>query len=118
MNRTPKMLFLALAALLIASMTFAFAASNTMPVTSPLAGEGSSTINGYTVSNIEYTLDTNNPANITLVEFDLSAAAGTVRVSFGTATTTACNPGTGNHWTCIVSVPVSGANSLTVVAAQ
>ena len=118
MNRTPKMLFLALAALLIASMTFAFAASNTMPVTSPLAGEGSSTIAGYTVSNIVYTLDTSNPANITAVAFHLDSAATTVRVSFGTATTTACTTSGSNNWTCTVSAPVSTATSLTVVAAQ
>jgi hypothetical protein len=112
------MLFLAMAALLIASMTFAFAASNTMPVTSPLAGEGTTTIDGYTVSSIVYTLDTSNPANITAVNFTLSAAASTVRVSFGAATTTACSVVSGNNWTCPVTAPVSSANSLTVVAAQ
>jgi hypothetical protein len=111
------MLFLAMAALLIASMTFAFAASNTMPVTSPLAGEGTTTIDGYTVSNIEYTLDTNNPANIIAVTFTLDAAASTARVSFGAATTTVCTGGP-TDWSCAVNVPVSSANSLTIVAAQ
>ena len=116
MNRAPKMLLLALAALLIASMTFAFAAGNTMPA-APLAGDGSSTISGYTVSNIAYSLDTSNPANITAVNFTLSAAATSVRASLGGATI-ACNPAGVNTWTCPVTSTVTLATDLYIVASQ
>ena len=116
MNRAPKMLLLALAALLIASMTFAFAAGNTMPA-APLAGDGSSTISGYTVSNIAYSLDTSNPANITAVNFTLSAAATSVRASLGGATI-ACNPAGVNTWTCPVTSTVTLATDQYIVASQ
>ena len=61
----------------LAFAAYAFTAANTVP--SSKAGDGSGTISGYTVSNIAYTLDATNAANIESVAFTLDAAATTVR---------------------------------------
>jgi hypothetical protein len=116
-KRSIKFFAIVLVAFAFASVATAYAAANTVPGTS--AGEGSSTISGYTVSNVAYTLDSNNPSSITGVAFDLNASANTVRVSLVSGgSTSACTSGGGNHWACTVTVSVSSANSLTVIAAS
>ncbi len=52
-----------------------FAAQNTVPATK--AGDGTGSVSGYTVSSIHYTLDSNNPPNISAAQFTLSAVPPT-----------------------------------------
>ena len=71
-----------LLALILAAVSYGFAAANTVP--GSYAGEGTGSVSGYTISNIHYTLDvTGNPGVITKVTFDTDVAvpaSGTVYV--------------------------------------
>ena len=108
-----------IAAVCCAAGIYAFTASNTVPGSS--AGSGSGAITGYTVSNIAYTLNSSNFANMDAVSFTLSAAAGTVKAQVvNGGTWYACSVVSGNNWTCDTTVgtqaTVSGADQLSVVA--
>ena len=107
---------------LVAVSTYAFAASNTVPTRA--AGEGASPISGYTISNIDYTLNSINPANVDQVEFDLNTAPpGTadVKAKLVASSTTwyGCTISSGTHATCLTSgATVSAADQLSVVVAD
>jgi len=108
-------------ALILAALTFAYAAANTVPPSS--AGDGDAAISGYAVSNVHYVLNSSNPAVIDAVQFTLTGAAtpATVRVKL-------VDPGgawyscslSGSTWSCTINgaVSVLAANRLQVVAAQ
>lgn len=105
-----------IAALAVAA--FGFAASNTVPTSR--AGDGSGTVSGYTVSNINYTLDASNPSLIDSVSFTLDAPAGDVYVSVDNGSSwTQCTGGPTN-WSCnfTPNVAVQPVTSLRVVAAD
>ena len=55
---------------LLAAVTFALTASNTVPGSK--AGAGSGAISGYTVSDIKYTLNATTPTTIDAVAFKLA----------------------------------------------
>lgn len=107
----------------LAAATYAFAAANTVPTS--LAGDGTGTISGFTVSNIHYTLNAANPAgDVSTVTFDLSPAVpagGAVYAKFNVGAAVACTlNGARTTATC---TPPAGATplaltSLQVVAAQ
>ncbi|MDT7943343.1 MAG: hypothetical protein RQ985_02190 [Dehalococcoidia bacterium] len=108
-----------LLAVAVMAAAYGFAATNTVPDTR--AGDGAGTISGYTVSNVAYTLNASNPQQLDRVEFDLDAAAGTVKVRLQTpgGTWYSCTNTSGNHWSC--DTPGQGvqpANELRVVAVQ
>lgn len=68
-NRRTAVLGLLL--VILATAGFGFAAQNTVPQTA--AGDGAASISGYTVGNVDYTLDTTNyPGEITMVSFTLT----------------------------------------------
>ena len=69
---------------------YAFTATNTVPATS--AGSGSGTISGYTISNVQYQLNSTTPTNIDSLTFTLSANATTAKakVVSGSSTYTDC----------------------------
>ena len=104
----------------LAFAAYAFTAANTVP--SSQAGDGSGTISGYTVSNIAYTLDSTNAANIESVAFTLDAAAGTVKakVVAASSTYTDCSNTGGNNWSCDIEPDPSvlAADELRVIAVQ
>lgn len=108
--------------LLVATAVNALVASNTVPGTA--AGSGAGAISGYTVSAIQYNLNSTNPANIDSVQFTLSAAATTVRIKLDSGSSTYypaanCTNPSGNNWTCTTTSPqatVAGANELSVVS--
>jgi hypothetical protein len=110
--------------MIFASSAYAFAAANVVPESG--AGDGSSTISGYTVSNVTYGLNAGNPANIDQVSFDLASTTGkagsatTVKVQLVTGGTWFnCTPGASLDWDCsIAGVTALAANNLHVVAAQ
>ncbi len=117
-KRALTFFIIALLAFVLATITFAYAAANTVP--DGKAGDGAGTITGYDVTNVVYTQDTGDPVNITQVAFDLDDAAGTVNVRLvtGGALQTCTNP-SGNHWTCAISgVTVAAADTLEVIASE
>jgi hypothetical protein len=78
----------------------------------------------YCEQRAVYTLNTSNPQHLDKVEFDLNAAAGTVKVRLQTTgsvvhCTDSADTALGNHWSC--NTPGQGvqpANELRVVAVQ
>ncbi len=119
LKRAIKIFAIAIAAFVFASVATAFAAANTVPSSS--AGDGSGTVSGYTVSNIQYTLNGTNPANIDSVSFTLSAVAGTVKIKLVAAGSTwySCTNPSGNNWSCTTTgATVLSADELRVVATQ
>ncbi len=115
-SRTRRLLGVAIIAAL-AVAAFGFAASNT--VNDSKAGDGTGNVSGYTISNIDYNLNSSNPANIDSVEFDLDAAAEDVYVSHDGTTWTSCTV-SGTHATCDFNpdIPVQPLTQLRVVAAE
>lgn len=107
-----------------AAAAYSFAAANVVPETG--AGEGSGTVSGYTITNVNYTLLSSNPAKLQTVSFDVAATAGAgaaslVKISVDSGTTwIACIGPVGSTWTCTFgsgSEPsVSAITSLKVVA--
>lgn len=120
LNRTRRAALAAVAAFTVATAAYAFTESNTMPPTSK-AGQGETTISGYTVSNVEYVLDGVTPSEIDKVTFDLDAAAGTVkaRVVAGGAYADCTNP-VDFSWSCDFSTnpTVLAADELSVIAVE
>ncbi len=117
-KRTLKVALIVLIAFALATITYAFAASNSVP--DGKAGAGAGTITGYDVTNVVYTQDSSNPVNITAVDFDLNDVATTVRVRLvTTGGLQNCTNPSGDHWTCAISgVTVEDADTLEVVASQ
>ena len=108
-----------LLALIIGSLAYALAASNT--VSTGKAGGGSAAISGYTVSNVQYALAA-DPSTIDTVTFDLDAAATTVKVSLVSTSSTYynCSNTAGFSWSCSIAgaVAVADADQLEVIAVQ
>lgn len=120
-----KMIWGVLVVLLVA-VSFAYAASNTVPVTG--AGDGAGTISGYTVGAVNYVLDTTDPGKIDSVKFTLTPEGGapdptTVKVKLQETGGTwyPCVPpvSPSTTWSCTIGdVTVLAADELRVVAAQ
>lgn len=106
-----------IAAVCVAVGAYAFTNSNTVPATN--AGSGSGAISGYTISNVQYTLNS-DPTKIDAVTLTLDKAAGTVKVQVVTGGSWySCTNPTGNDWSCDTTAPqasVAPADQLTVVA--
>lgn len=102
----------------------AFAAQNVVPTSA--AGDGDADISGYTISNVKYTLDTTNPANLSKVAFSIAPTAGgavptTVRAKVVSSSTTyaTCAVTTGTNWECALSgATAAAADELRVIASQ
>lgn len=118
-----------LAAGLVGGGAYAFTASNTVPAT--IAGAGSGTVSGYTVTNIHYALDATTPVNVDSMTFTISPSIpststgkviASVALTVGGPTTYACTTNTaGDTATCATTVPQLTADKIvtvTVVAAQ
>ena len=118
-KRRGRLLITIVVAGVLATATYAFTASNTVPASK--AGDGSGVISGYTVTNVAYTLNATNPANLDSVGFTLDAAAGTVKIKLVAAGSTwfSCTNPSGNNWTCATTgAAVAPADQLQVVATQ
>jgi len=125
MNRVIKfryriLVLLALAVVLSAA-TYGFAAANTVP--DGVAGEGQGAISGYTVSSVNYFLDSGDPTQFDHVTFTLNANASDVYAGIGNGTIifwTSCTGGPTN-FSCDLSgstVSVAGAIELHVSSVQ
>jgi hypothetical protein len=109
-------------AALVGSAAYAYSASNSMPASAPSAGLGSSSISGYTVSGVSYTLNATNPQNIDQVAFTISpSTATTVKARLSSSGSWYACTNTAGSVTCATTSPqatVSGATSLEIVATQ
>jgi hypothetical protein len=117
-KRSSRVLLVTLLLFVLAGATYAFAATNTFPETAGYAGDGSATISGYAVTNIQYTT---SGENLTGVSFDLNASASNVQASVvaGGTLVLCSDSGTGKSWSCtFTGVTVLDAVSLRVVAVQ
>jgi hypothetical protein len=119
MSRRSLRIALCLAgALIIAVAVYAFTASNTVPATA--AGSGSAAISGYTVSSVDYTLNSGTPTNIDEVSFTLSpTAADTVQVQLASGGAFYECINTSGSVSCDTTSPqatVAAATQLTVLA--
>ena len=112
-RRSAKTVAILIIALVMASVTYAFAAANTMPGEIG-AGEGSTTVSGYTISNVQFNLKGTNPAELSSVTFATTSSTGnagnpnTVRIQLVTGGTwygdTECTSAdSGATWTCDVA---------------
>ena len=123
-GRNPILIILAV--ILLSSLVYGFAAANTVPEIG--AGEGSGTVSGYTISNVDWTLLSSSPNKLSSISFDVAptgsaGAAGDVRISIDGGTNwITCTGSTGSTWACSFgsgSEPsVSAINSLQVVAVE
>ncbi len=120
-KKSLKIFVLVVLVLALSGFTYAFAAANIMPADS-YAGDGSTVISGYTVTDVKYNLNATNPSNIDSVTFNLDAPASSASVKLVTTGlwSTPCTfDGTGMIVTCLTpGVTVLAADSLQVVAAE
>ena len=108
---------------LLATGSYAFTASNTVPAAN--VGQGTETISGYTASSVQYTLDTSSgTANVSGVSFVLTpdasgSAPTTVKARLtSTGTYQTCTLATG-RWSCpFTGLTALSAASLDIAAAQ
>lgn len=107
---------LAVVAALLATSAYAFTAGVSFSGTNA-AGDGSSTVGGYSVSGVTWTL-ASNPANVDSVAFTISSSTAAVQVSVdgGSSWTTCGN--SGGSVTCDFSPDptVASITALMVVA--
>lgn len=121
-NLPAKFLSVLAVPLVVALATYAFTASNIVPTSA--AGEGANTISGYTVTNVDYTLNASNPANVDKVEFDLGTtppATADVKAKLVASGSTwyACTISASTHATCATTgATVASVDQLSVVVAD
>jgi hypothetical protein len=103
----------------LAAGTYAFTASNTVPATK--AGDGSGTISGYTVSDVQYNASSSNPTLLETYSFDLDTTANVVKAKPVAAQSTydSCTA-SGNTWTCTAAAntTIASLDQLRVIATQ
>ncbi|HET6602439.1 MAG TPA: hypothetical protein VFG57_10760 [Gaiella sp.] len=117
-KRRRRLVLVALLAFVLGTTAFAYAANITFSGGAGRAGEGTGTISGYDVTNVKYTLDTSDPANITGVEFTLSPNTATkAQAKIGAGAWATCVKGA-TTWTCPVSGGAQAAVELKVAAAD
>jgi hypothetical protein len=123
MFRNFKVLLTVLVVIVIAGSAYAFAAANT-GVTASKAGEGSAAITGYAVSDISYTLHTDDKTLLDAVVFTLDAAATNVKVQVVDAGDWYTCTNTLLVWTCDTDATpgpqatVASMDKLTIVASD
>jgi len=122
----PRVLTAIALILLLAVVAFGYAAANIVPESG--AGDGTGTVSGYTITNIDYTLLTSDPSKVESLTLDVTATtgagiAGDVRITVdgGTTWVTCTGPVT-NTWTCTFTAlfepSVSAITDLQVVAVE
>ena len=119
-KRKRRIAIVALLAFVLGTTAFAYAASITFNggTNAGAAGQGSGTISGYNVTGIHYTLDTNDPGQITGVTFSLNPdTATTVKARINSGAWVTCTGSTSPR-SCPVSGSTSAATALEVAAAD
>jgi len=121
MSKKFRILALLVLAVVMSAATYGFAAANSVP--DGVAGEGTGDISGYTVTNVNYFLNSSNPTQFDHVTFTLNANAGDVYAGLGNGTLiywTTCTGGPLN-FSCDLSsstVSVAAAIELHVSSVQ
>lgn len=115
----PRTLAVIVMVLILSATVYAFAAANTVPATT-YAGDGSGTISGFTITNVSYSLNPANPANISATTFTISpASASQVYVSLNNGVSWAsCTNSAGSVNCALSGVTAAGASTLRIVAAD
>jgi hypothetical protein len=118
--RKSRVVLIGVALAAAAATGTAFTAGNTFSNTSDIAGYGTDTVTGATVTNVHYTLDT-DPANLASVEFTVaedvtagSASAVLKDASDHALDTSTCDVSVLHTITCTVSATVAVADLKTV----
>lgn len=121
----PRTVALLVMVLILAAVTYGFAALNSMPAQSN-AGDGAVTISGYTISNVVYDIySDSDPADIDNINFDVTAQGGGsdpgsvyVKLDASSSTWVSCSFVALDEWTCPIngSVTTLDADELRVVA--
>ena len=110
--------------LILAAAIYGFAAANIVPETG--AGDGSGTVSGYTITNVNWVINSDSdPSDVDSVSFDVNATAGAgaasevyISLDGGTTWITTCTDA-GATWTCTgLSDTVLSVTSLRVVAVE
>lgn len=120
-KRKRRIALVALLAFVLGTTAFAYAASITFNGASNAgaAGQGSGDISGYNVTNIHYTLDGSDPAQITGVTFSLTPdTASTVEAKITGMTNWVACTGGASPWSCAVTGNAQAAVNLQVAAAD
>lgn len=100
--------------------SYVYTASNTVPTS--YAGIGNNVVNGYTVSNLVYTLNAANPRNVDSVSFTLTTAGSVVPSAVSVQLASA-----GTWYSCTASLTptctttgatAAGATNFTAVAVK
>ena len=115
-NRTIRTIGIFLLLFVLTTAMYAFTATNT--VDSSRAGIGDGEIDGYDVTNVSWTLDADDPSQITGVSFDLNESAGSAYARVDDGAWATCNNTDANSWSCAVSGDTLAAASLEVAAAD
>ncbi len=107
MNKVLKFRYRILAllalAVILSAATYGFAAANSVPA--GVAGEGMGAISGYTVTSVQYYLDSGDPTQFDHVTFTLDANASDVYAGLGT--------GSAIYWTSCSGGPTDFSCDLT-----
>ena len=101
----PRSFAMILLALILAATIYGFAAANTVPATT-YAGYGEGTIAGYTITNVQYRLQSSSPSNIDQVTFTIApTGTSTVYASLESGGTWhSCTEGGAGLVTCDLTV--------------
>jgi uncharacterized membrane protein len=115
----PRTLTVIVLVLVLSAAVYAFAAANTVPAVT-YAGDGNGTISGFTITNVSYTLNPANPANISVATFTISPASATqVYISLDNGVNWSSCTNTAGSVSCSLSgVSAAGATTLRIVAAD
>jgi hypothetical protein len=119
-KRRRRLVVVGLLAFVLGTTGFAYAASLTFNggTDAGRAGSGTGTISGYDVTNVKYTLDNNDPAVITGVQFALTPdTATTAKANINGGAWATCAHA-GGAWTCPVTGNAQAAVNLGVAAAD
>jgi hypothetical protein len=102
----------------IVAGSYAFTAANTVP--NSLAGDGSGTVSGYTVSAIHYNLNASNPQNVDSVQFTVNTAptAGSTEKIVAGGNTYSCTNATTTVTCTTTGLTVASIVSLRVIIAD
>ncbi len=119
-----RQMSLVLLVLMLAAVTYGFAAANTVPDGG--AGDGQGTVSGYTIGNVTYNLLATDPGKVASVSFTVTPngtapAASVVKITLDGTTWTDCTAGA-TSWTCTFAAgsepTVLSVSQLRVVATE
>ena len=121
-SRTFRSIVILIVALVFASTVYAMAASNTLPA-DVKAGDGSSAISGFEVTDVSYNLDSGTPSNIASADltFDSNDPAPSTVIAILDSEQSTCNKDAVNDylWNCpFTTVTAYDAATLRVIATE